>query len=468
MSLVVRVSSDQIRKDVSQNKMTTDKEARPRPGLALFFLLLMSLSLRSLTAAAGAASAPGDNDGASGAAALRGGSAPRSRVVLTADGAYRVPLDEPSRESSPSLRLPSTLAAATTTTTAIARNAAGASDVAGASSSHAASSFPATVDTPYFEAQLIRTWAHDASAFTEGLGFTTFPLLYESTGLYSNLTFHQSASSVRIVDYRTGQIKLHRELESRAFAEGSVALGGFLYVFSYSSNIVRLFNAQTLEPVQIPEKNRHINSGGAGGSSGDATNELTLPPEGPLQGWGATTDGSRIIISDGTSSLHIIDQNLRHLETITVKDGDMLVRDLNELEWVDGLIYANVLGINCIAKILPETGDIVGWIHVPVDKLWPENPDPLSNVLNGIAYDPARKVLLITGKLWPHVFQVETGGRLPKDHDLKGVCASLRKIDYRHTSMQGGWKDFLVDMPKLDATPQEAIDEMFASAKKRL
>lgn len=380
--------------------------------------------------------------------------------MLTANGAYRVPLDgadtvqDAAHSAAAPPSRPTQMLPSQSISTPIRTSYPGAPATASATISPP----PASVDTPYFEAQLIRTWAHDASAFTEGLGFTKFPLLYESTGLYSNLTFHQSASSVRIVDYRTGQIKLHRELDSRAFAEGSVMLGGFLYVFSYSSNIVRLFNADTLEPVQIPERNRNINNGGGG-----AINELTLPPEGPFQGWGATTDGSRIIISDGTSSLHFIDRNLRHLETITVRDGDTLVRDLNELEWVDGLIYANVLGVNCIAKILPETGDIVGWIHVPVDKLWPENPDPLSNVLNGIAYDPARKLLLITGKLWPHVFQVETGGRLPKSHSLTGVCASLRKIDYRHTSVQGGLKDFLVKMPNAATTPQEALDQIFAS-----
>ena len=340
----------------------------------------------------------------------------RTRLVVTSRGAYRVPAGE----HNPNGGVPS---AAEPIVKPPARLVVPDAD-SDPSSGTTTSVMP--IATPYFQAQLVHAWPHDASAFTEGFGFAAFPVMFESTGLFaadttmsssSSAWASGSASSVRLTNFHTGRILLHRELDARVFAEGSCILDGVLVVVSYSSNAVLLFDAKTLEP--LPH----------GGRDGAAPR---FPPQGPLSAWGITTDGVRFFVSDGTADIHVLSKTFEHLDTITVHDGDVLVRDLNELEFVEGLIYANILGKHCLVKILPETGDVVGIVHVDSQKLFPQNPNELSNVLNGIAYDSARKLLVVTGKLWPHAFQIREVPVQATD-GLKQTCYSTRMIDYRHS-----------------------------------
>ena len=124
------------------------------------------------------------------------------------------------------------------------------------------------------------------------------------------------------------------------------------------------------------------------------------------EGWGLATDGREFFLSDGTSEIRVLDaETFREKRRIKVHDGSAPVDQLNELEFVEGHIYANVWHTNRIARISPQTGDVVGWIDLtgmlsPIYRLEPEA------VLNGIAYDPVGKRLFVTGKLWPSVFEI--------------------------------------------------------------
>jgi len=125
------------------------------------------------------------------------------------------------------------------------------------------------------------------------------------------------------------------------------------------------------------------------------------------EGWGLTHDGKRFILSDGTSQLRFLDpETFRELGRVTVMDGQAPVRDLNELEYIRGEIYANVWHTDRIARISPETGRVVRWIDLRGLMSGGYKLDQEA-VLNGIAHDPARNRLFVTGKLWPRLFEIE-------------------------------------------------------------
>ena len=130
----------------------------------------------------------------------------------------------------------------------------------------------------------------------------------------------------------------------------------------------------------------------------------TFPYSG--EGWGLATDGRELFLSDGTSEIRVLDgDTFREKRRLRVRDGATSIDQLNELEFVEGQIFANVWHSNRIARISLQTGNVVGWIDLtgllsPVYRLEPEA------VLNGIAYDPIRKRLFVTGKLWPSVFEI--------------------------------------------------------------
>lgn len=219
-----------------------------------------------------------------------------------------------------------------------------------------------------------QSYPHDEQAFTQGLFFMD-GFLYESTGQYG-------ASSVRKVDLKTGKVLQKRDLPQQVFGEGIAPVG---------SNIVAL---------------TWMNQGGFILDAATFTPKATFEYKG--EGWGLTTDGERVYMSDGSSDIRVLNPaTLQETRRIHVTaDGKPLTR-INELEWVDGLIYANVWQTDRIARIDPMSGRVIGWIDLSGLAAAAGVKAGADNVLNGIAYDSQHKRLFVTGKLWPRLFEIE-------------------------------------------------------------
>jgi len=240
-------------------------------------------------------------------------------------------------------------------------------------SSNKTTTAPANGPVPKYGYQIVNIWPHDSNAFTQGLILMDGKLL-ESTG-------QEGFSSLRRVDLESGRVLKKVDVPVPYFAEGITALNGKIYQLTWQHNIGFIYDAQTFE------------------RQGQFTYEG--------EGWGLATDGQSLILSDGTSRLRFIDPNgFRVTRTITVTDGSQPVRELNELEYVNGEIYANVWHDNRIAMIDPQSGHVKSWIDLtglmPAGELHDGEA-----VLNGIAYDQASDKLIVTGKLWPRVFEIK-------------------------------------------------------------
>lgn len=223
---------------------------------------------------------------------------------------------------------------------------------------------------------IIAQYPHDTSAYTQGLHFYNGKL-YEGTGDYE-------ASSLRITDYKTGKIeKIHKMGTNLIFGEGITILNNKLYQLTWQSNIVYVYNINNLEK---PIKNLKW----------------------PYEGWGITNNGTELVISDGSANLYFVDpENLRIKNTVVVSDNAGPVDSINEMEMIDGYVYANVYEQNFIVKIDPESGHIVGKMTFQ-NLLQPQDNVPgRTNVLNGIAYDSISKKIFITGKRWPKLFELK-------------------------------------------------------------
>ena len=241
---------------------------------------------------------------------------------------------------------------------------------------------------PAYGVTVVATFPHDPSAFTEGL-FYRDGFLYESTG-------QQGQSSVRKVALSTGKVLEQRTIDKAYFGEGIVAWKDRLIELTWQDHIGFVYDLDTFKP------------------------RSTFPIEG--EGWALTSDGSDLIMSDGTSDLRLLDPDtLKPVRRLHVTcDGEAVSR-INELEWVKGEIYANIWTTNLIVRIDPRTGHVVGVIDLA--QLSEMNPaDPPDKVPNGIAYDPAGDRLFVTGKLWASVYQVRLTPELP----IPGVCQKIR------------------------------------------
>lgn len=223
---------------------------------------------------------------------------------------------------------------------------------------------------------VIAQYPKDTGAYTQGLEMYKGKL-YESTGDWER-------SSLRVTDYKTGVIeKKHIMGSDKIFGEGLTILRDTVYQLTWVSNIVYVYAANNLEkPVK------------------------TL--KWPKEGWGITNDGSSLIISDGSNILYFADpQTMAIQKTIPVLSYKGPINYLNELEYINGFIYANVYEQNYIIKINPENGYVVG--VVVLENLLRSNDrvPGRTDVLNGIAYDSASNTMLITGKRWPKLFEVK-------------------------------------------------------------
>lgn len=231
---------------------------------------------------------------------------------------------------------------------------------------------PSNATVPKYGYQIVNIWPHDSNAFTQGLILADGKML-ESTG-------QEGQSSLRSVALETGRILKKVDVSLPYFAEGIALLDGKIYQLTWQHQLGFIYNSETLERV----------------------GEFRYDGE----GWGLTTDGRSLIMSDGSSRLRFLDPtSFKVTKTLTVLDGKVPILNLNELEFVQGEIYANIWHDDRIAVIDPNTGRVTAWIDLT--GLMPEDElDDPEAVLNGIAYDQANDRLFVTGKLWPRIYEI--------------------------------------------------------------
>jgi glutamine cyclotransferase len=220
--------------------------------------------------------------------------------------------------------------------------------------------------------QVLHVYPHDREAFTQGLIYRD-GTLFESTGL-------NGRSSLRRVRLETGEVIQRYALEPRHFAEGLTDWGDRLVQLTLDSGV-----GFTYDLANFAAEDTFEYSGA---------------------GWGLTHDGKQLIMSDGTSSLRFLDPaTLKETGRVTVMQSGAAVANLNELEYVEGEIYANVWPTNWVVRIAPQSGQVTGWINL--EGLLPADATGSTDVLNGIAYDARNHRLFVTGKLWPSLFEIE-------------------------------------------------------------
>lgn len=230
---------------------------------------------------------------------------------------------------------------------------------------------------PVFGYTTLKVYPHDPRAFTEGLVYFD-GALFESVGL-------NGQSDLRKVDLETGQVLKREVVPPQYFAEGLALVGNRLIQLTWQTQKGFVYDRDSFKMLRT----------------------FTYPTE----GWGLTYDGKRLIMSDGTPNLYFLNPTtLQRTGSVTVTGPDGPIRNLNELEYVDGQVYANIWQTDRIARIDPRTGKVTAFIDLT--GLLPRTDLTAgADVLNGIAYDEKGKRLFVTGKLWPFLFQI---GLVPK------------------------------------------------------
>lgn len=235
---------------------------------------------------------------------------------------------------------------------------------------------PAAVRTPVQGYEVLERYPHDRKAYTQGL-LIVDGALYESTGRLGE-------SSVRLVELETGKVLKRRAIDASLFGEGLASVGGLLYQLTWKSGRALLFDRASLRPMSY----------GYGY---------------PGEGWGLTTSpAGQLVMSDGTATLRFLDpKGMTEQRRVTVTDLGRPVRNLNELEWIDGEVWANVWKRDRIARIDPETGVVKAWVDLRGLLGSARVASPLEDVLNGIAYDSETGAIYVTGKRWPYLFKIK-------------------------------------------------------------
>ncbi len=221
--------------------------------------------------------------------------------------------------------------------------------------------------------QVVSVRHHEADAYTQGLQLSE-KRLFESTGQYGE-------STLRELEASTGKIIRKRAMAKNVFGEGLAIIGQEMWVLTWKENTAYVYELDTFKPIR-----NHQYEG---------------------EGWGLTTDGKQLIMSNGSSELKFINrENFSVTKTLEVKDGKQPVEKLNELEWIDGQIFANIYLTDKIARISPEDGQVTGWLDLSGLRRQLTSPHK-AEVLNGIAYDQSSGNLLVTGKYWPQMFEIK-------------------------------------------------------------
>jgi glutamine cyclotransferase len=229
--------------------------------------------------------------------------------------------------------------------------------------------------------KVIKTYPHDTESFTEGFLFYNNQL-FESTG--SPEEFPKTRSVFGIVDLNTGKIDIKVELDRNTyFGEGIVIFEGKIFQVTYKNQIGFIYDLTSYKKI---------------GSFKYSNKE----------GWGLTSDGKNIIMSDGTNILTYFDPNsLKVVKTLNVTFNGSPALDMNELEFIDGYLYSNIWTTNNIAKIDPRTGRIVGIIDLSSLFYEARKAYSMSEATNGIAYDSSKDRIFVTGKFWPTIYQIK-------------------------------------------------------------
>lgn len=225
---------------------------------------------------------------------------------------------------------------------------------------------------------IIGIYPHDTSAYTQGLVIYK-GIMYESTGDYVN-------SSLRITDFKTGKVlQKHLMGSSEIFGEGITILKDKIYQLTWKNHLINVYDIKNI-------------------------NQPIKTFNWPYEGWGITHNETDLIISDGSSNLYFVnpdDCSVKTAKQITDHIGP--IKSINELEFINGYVFANVYGSDFIIKIDPSNGHVIGTINLPgLIKQYAKGYQPNDEeVLNGIAWDSATKKIFITGKRWPKMFELE-------------------------------------------------------------
>lgn len=225
-----------------------------------------------------------------------------------------------------------------------------------------------------YAVKIVASYPHDVNAYTQGLLFED-GILYESTG-------QTGQSSLRKVKVETGEKLKVLNLPPDIFGEGLASVGNYLYQLTYKNNIAFQYDKNTFELV----------------------NKFNFPMK---EGWGLTYDGKNLLMTDGTETIYFIDPEFfTEVKHISVYDDRGPVLNLNELEFINGEIWANIFTTDTIVRIEPTTGKVTGKIAVK-NLLRPEDYHSNIEVLNGIAYDKEKDRIFVTGKYWPKLFEIK-------------------------------------------------------------
>jgi glutamine cyclotransferase len=229
-------------------------------------------------------------------------------------------------------------------------------------------------DIPIYGYKIIHQYPHDVNSFTQGLKIDNDNNMYESAGLYKK-------SKLKQVDLQSGKLIREHILSPSYFAEGMTILNDRIYQLTYQDNLGFIYDKNSFKELG------------------------TFKYAG--QGWGLTNDGKHLIMSDGSSSLTFLDPTTFAVDHILiVHHKNQNIGSLNEIEYINGEIYANIFMSNIIAIISPQDGEVKGWINL--NNLNPVPDDKTGElVLNGITYSKKDNVLLVTGKGWPYVYAIQ-------------------------------------------------------------
>jgi glutamine cyclotransferase len=233
------------------------------------------------------------------------------------------------------------------------------------------------VETPKISYKIVNVYPHDTSAFTEGLQIYNGKF-YEGTGM-------EQESTLRIADIKTGKVeKKHFYTDPVIFGEGIQVFKGKIYQLTYKNHVVYVYDEKNIDK---PLKTFQW----------------------PYEGWGMTNNGTDLIISDGSSNLYIVEaETFKVKSIIAVTEDSRKVDSINELEYINGFIYANIWQTEDIVKIDPVSGRVVGKMELPnlKETYFSKEIVDRTDVLNGIAYDSTTKKMYVTGKRWPKMFEI--------------------------------------------------------------
>lgn len=222
--------------------------------------------------------------------------------------------------------------------------------------------------------EIVNTYPHDATSYTQGLEFYRDTLV-EGTGQYGKSTLRKN-------NYKTGEAYKQIAIDGKYFGEGITVFGDKIYQLTWKENTGFVYNAGNLNKVKDFQYFK------------------------PIQGWGLTHDDKYLYQSDGSEKIYKLDpETLKEVSNVNVYAESRKAKELNELEYVDGKIYANVYQTNTIVVLDPETGSIQGMLDMK-ELLNKITKTPETDVLNGIAYNPKTKTFFITGKLWDKMFEI--------------------------------------------------------------